>query len=67
MREKTVHIPNISCGHCINTIKREIGDVEGSVHVSGNPETKNVTIKWQDDLEWKTIYDILEEVGYPPE
>ena len=25
MEEKTVHIPSISCGHCIMTIQREVG------------------------------------------
>ncbi len=30
MEEKTVHIPTISCGHCVATIKREVEDIKES-------------------------------------
>ena len=28
MKEKRVFIPNISCGHCVSTIKRELEEIE---------------------------------------
>ncbi|MBN1293541.1 MAG: heavy-metal-associated domain-containing protein [Candidatus Latescibacteria bacterium] len=67
MQEKTVHIPNISCIHCVNTIKRELGDLDGIINVEGSPVTKNITIQWEDTQDWDTIRNLLDEIGYPPE
>ena len=67
MQEKTVHIPNISCGHCVNTIKRELGELDGIISVDGSPATKDVTIKWDDTRKWDAIRDLLDEIGYPPQ
>ena len=46
MEEKTVHIPGISCGHCVNTIKNEVGELEGVQSVEGDENTKMMTFKW---------------------
>ena len=43
MSEKTVHIPNISCGHCVMAVKNEAGEIPGVTKVDGDPNTKNVT------------------------
>ena len=67
MEEKTVHISSISCGHCVMTIKRELGEIEGVVAVEGDPGSKNVTVKWEAPLTWDTICHTLEDIGYPPE
>ncbi|MGD8600775.1 MAG: cation transporter, partial [Gemmatimonadota bacterium] len=29
MSTKTVNVPNISCGHCVMTIEREVGEIDG--------------------------------------
>ena len=42
METKTVTVPNISCGHCVMTIEREVGEVEGVASVKGEKETKRV-------------------------
>jgi copper chaperone CopZ len=67
MEEKTVHIPSISCGHCIMTVKQEISELEGINSVEGDPGTKMVTIKWDSPTTWEKIALTLEEVGYPAE
>ncbi len=67
MEEKTVHIPNISCGHCTMTIEREIGEIEGISFVKGNAETKEVTVKWNSPLTWETIRQTLDEIGFTPD
>jgi copper chaperone len=67
MTEKTVTIPKISCGHCVATIKRELGELPGVTVVDADPETKQVTINWQDPATWETIRATLEEIGYPPQ
>ncbi len=64
MEEQTVHIPNISCGHCTMTIEREIGELKGVSFVKGNAETKEVTVKWNSPLTLETIRQTLDEIGY---
>lgn len=67
MEEKTLHIPNINCDHCIMTIKNELGDIEGVKSVDGNSATKNVTIRWQSPANREKIIQTLKDTGYPPE
>jgi len=65
MEEKTVLVPAISCGHCVMTIQRELGEVEGVVRVHGEEATKRVTVQWQAPASWEEIAATLEEIGYP--
>ena len=65
MEEKTVHVPNISCGHCKATIEREVGEIPGVVEVSADVESKNVRIRWQSPADWDAIAGFLDEIGYP--
>ena len=41
MAKETFSIPNISCGHCVMTIKNELTAMEGVKAVEGNPEKKH--------------------------
>ena len=65
MEEKIVHVTAISCGHCSNTIERELGDLEGVTFVGADPVTKDVTVKWEPPADWQTISATLTEIGYP--
>ncbi len=67
MEEKTVQIPSISCGHCLMTIKREVGELEGVKSVEGDPQTKTVTFNWENPVTWEKIAHTLIEAGYPAE
>ncbi|MFC1607281.1 heavy-metal-associated domain-containing protein [Candidatus Latescibacterota bacterium] len=67
MEEKTVHIPAISCGHCVMTIKRELGDLDGVSVVDGDPEAKTITVTWEAPQTWETIVDTLQDIGFSPE
>ncbi len=67
MPEKTVKIPDMSCGHCLMTIKREAGEVAGVTSVDGDVNSKDVTIKWDAPAEWDTIAAALKDAGYPPQ
>ncbi len=66
MDSKTFRVPNISCGHCVMTIKRELGALPGVVSVDGNPATKTVTVQWQAPATWEQIEGLLVEINYPP-
>ncbi|MCS7222537.1 MAG: heavy-metal-associated domain-containing protein [Anaerolineae bacterium] len=68
MASKTFRVPNISCSHCVMTIQRELGELEGITAVRGDVATKIVTVEWNEPpASWKRIRALLEEIHYPPE
>ncbi|MGD2068187.1 MAG: heavy-metal-associated domain-containing protein [Gemmatimonadota bacterium] len=67
MGHKTVQVPNISCGHCVKTIEREVGEVPGVRSVSANQERREVSVEWDEGAtSWHDIEALLEEINYPP-
>ena len=67
METKTFSVPNISCGHCVMTIEREVGELKGVDTVKAEQETKNVTISWDPDTtDWVVIEDTMKEINFPP-
>jgi len=68
MATKTFKVPNISCGHCVATIEREVGELAGVASVKADETTKMVTVDWGDSAtDWAAIRALLEEINYPPE
>ncbi len=67
MNTKTFKVPNISCEHCVRTIKRELGALPGVSSVEGEVETKLVTVTYQGPEALKRVVETLREIGYPPE
>ncbi len=65
METKTLSIPNISCGHCVMSIKKELGEVEGVAKVEGDPASKNITLEWDVPATLEKIKDTLKEINYP--
>ena len=59
MEKQTFSIPNISCGHCVMTIKSELNELEGVTTVDGNPDSKNVTVEWEDPATLDKIKETL--------
>jgi len=58
-------IPNISCGHCVMTIKNELGDLPGVTGVEGSHETKTVDVEWEAPATLEKIKATLQEINYP--
>jgi copper chaperone len=67
MTTLTYKIPNISCSHCLHTIKTEIGELPGVKNVEGSVETKMVTIGYDDPATRAQIEALLAEIDYPVE
>ena len=65
MEKKTLSIPNISCGHCVMSIKNELSELEGVREVEGNPENKSITVEWDAPATLEKIKDTLKEISYP--
>ncbi|MBW2064486.1 MAG: heavy-metal-associated domain-containing protein [Deltaproteobacteria bacterium] len=65
METKTLSVPNISCGHCVMTIKRELEELEGISKVEGDPDKKEITVTWEDPATFEKIKTTLKEINYP--
>jgi len=65
MQTKTLIVPNISCGHCVMAIKKELSEVEGVSKVEGDPERKSITLEWDVPATLEKIKEALKEIGYP--
>ena len=67
MSTRTVQVPNISCGHCVKTIEREVGELSGVESVTASEVNKDVTVEWNDAAtSWDEIESLLNEINYPP-
>jgi copper chaperone CopZ len=65
MDKKTFSVPNISCGHCVMSIKRELSALQGVLKVEGNPQAKEITVEWDAPATLDKILSTLKEINYP--
>jgi copper ion binding protein len=65
MEKKTFSIPTISCGHCVNSIKTELSELEGVSKVEGDIEGKRVEVEWDAPATEDRIKNKLTEINYP--
>lgn len=66
MQSKTFQVPNISCGHCVMTIKNEISELTGVKKVDADKNTRMVTVEWDNPATWEQIKNLLVEINYAP-
>jgi copper chaperone CopZ len=64
MMEK-LQVPNISCKHCVMTIKNELTELQGVVRVDGDSETKTISVEYESPLTLEKIKSVLKEINYP--
>ncbi len=64
---KTFSVPNISCEHCVRSIKNEVSEIAGVASVQGDDKTKVVTVAWDAPATWEQIKAALTEIDYPPQ
>ena len=65
METQEFSVPKISCGHCVMTIKRELGDIEGVSEVEGDANSKKITVNWDAPATLEKIKSTLREIDYP--
>jgi copper chaperone len=65
METKEFTVPNISCKHCVMTIKNELNEIKGVSGVEGNPDKKTITVKWDTPASLEKIKEKLKEIDYP--
>jgi len=67
MESQTLTVPNITCGHCVMSIKNELTELEGITKVEGDPGNKRITVEWDSPATLEKIKDRLKEINYPAE
>lgn len=65
MKTVTYNIPNISCGHCVHTIKNEVGELAGVQSVQASAETKQAIITFDAPATENEIKSLLVSINYP--
>jgi copper chaperone CopZ len=58
-------VPNISCGHCVNTIQNEVAEINGVQTVKADQETRMVEIAFDAPATEEQIKVLLAEINYP--
>ncbi len=65
MKQQAFSIPNITCGHCVMTIKSELQNVPGVTKVDGDQLAKTITVEWDSPANTDQITAALKEINYP--
>jgi len=66
LQDMTLVAPDISCAHCVATIKRSVGDLDGVEHVDVDMETKRIAIRFDPSrVSLDRIEATLDDEGYP--
>ena len=62
----TVTAPDISCGHCVATVKEAVGALPGVSGVEADADTKRIEIDFDPGrVSLAQIESALDEAGYP--
>lgn len=68
MTTTTLRAPAMCCGNCVTTIKRAVGRLPGVQAVDGDPTTKQVMVKFDEQqVSLAQITTAMAEEGYPVE
>lgn len=64
--QATLTAPDISCGHCVATINKAVGAIDGVRHVETSEQTKQVQVEFDPGkVSLARIEAVLDEEGYP--
>lgn len=66
MDKKTFVVPNIGCDGCVRTIVNELSQQEGVHKVTGDVQSKVVTVEYEAPATWDKIRESLAAVDYAP-
>jgi copper chaperone len=65
MEKTKMSVPNISCGHCVMNIKKELSEIKGVKHVEGDSTKKEIVVDWEAPASLDKIKSTLKEINYP--
>jgi len=65
MTTTTYSVPSISCGHCVNAIQMEVGEMDGVQSVTADAATKMVKITFDAPANEDAIKNLMAEINFP--
>ena len=66
LEQATLTAPDISCGHCVATVKEAVGALDGVSRVEADADTKRVDVAFDpSSVSLAQIEAALDEAGYP--
>ncbi len=66
LQQATLKAPDISCGHCVATVKEAVGALAGVQNVDASEVTQQVMVNYDPNLvSMDRIEGALSEAGYP--
>ena len=66
MTTVTYDVPNISCGHCVHTIKMELSELDGVAKVEASENDQRVVVDFEPPATEDQLVAVLKEINYPP-
>ena len=60
-----VHIQNLKCGGCANTITKKLNALDDVSEVTVEVENNSVTFEYSDEHTLDVVKETLAEIGYP--
>ncbi|WP_327045330.1 copper ion binding protein [Microbispora sp. NBC_01189] len=64
MTTATYTVTGMTCGHCVSSVKEEVGEVPGVTGVEVDLAAGLVTVESDDPLDTAAIRAAVEEAGY---
>ena len=62
---RTLEVEGMSCNHCVMSIKKAVGELNGVSNVSVDLEAKTVTVDYNPELvAIETVIEAIEDQGY---
>jgi len=66
MQQLTLTAPDISCDHCIMSIRKAVTKLAGVEFVGGDPNRKQVSVRFDESrVKVEDIEQAMEDEGYP--
>jgi copper chaperone CopZ len=65
MPQTTLYAPDITCDHCIATIRKAVDGIEGAHFVHGDPDARSFIVDVERGAVLDTLAEVLAGEGYP--
>ncbi|MGP3965299.1 heavy-metal-associated domain-containing protein [Nonomuraea sp. 3N208] len=64
MSSATYTVKGMTCGHCVGSVKSEVGKIAGVTDVDVDLATGKVTVTGNEPIDEALVRDAVEEAGY---
>ncbi len=65
MKQTTLHIQNLKCHGCANTIVKRLSELQAISEVIVDNENETVSLKTEDESVLPEVNELLSKLGYP--